>query len=117
MTADLSRFIRPGDGVVIGQACAEPQTLLEALVEQRAQLSGCRVFLGVNYSGIVKPPHSDHLRLASYGGAVQPLTMTALAELGIDESIDSGPVTARPERANEVRAAKKVSAPIRKASS
>jgi len=60
---------------------------------------------------------TDDLRLASYGGAVQPLTMTALAELGIDESIDSGPVTARPERVNEVRAAKKVSAPIRKASS
>lgn len=65
---DLASVIRPGDGIICGQACAEPQTLLEALVAQRAQLSGCRVFLGVNYSGIVKPSHSDHLRLASYGG-------------------------------------------------
>jgi acetyl-CoA hydrolase len=65
---DLASVVRPGDGIIIGQACAEPQTLVEALVEQRARLSGCRLFLGVNYSGIVKPSHSDHLRLSSYGG-------------------------------------------------
>ena len=65
---DLASVVRPGDGIIIGQACAEPQTLVEALVAQRAQLPGCRPFLGVNYSGIVKPSHSDHLRLASYGG-------------------------------------------------
>ena len=65
---DLASVVRPGDGIICGQACAEPQTLLEALVAQRAQLSGCRVFLGASYSGIVKPSHSDHLRLASYGG-------------------------------------------------
>ena len=60
--------MRPGDGIICGQACGEPQTLVEALVRQRAQLSGCRLFLGVNYSGIVKPSHADHLRLSSYGG-------------------------------------------------
>jgi acetyl-CoA hydrolase len=65
---DLASVVRPGDGIICGQACAEPQTLLEALVAQRARLSGCRVFLGASYSGIVKPSHSDHLRLASYGG-------------------------------------------------
>ena len=65
---DLASVVRPGDGIIIGQACAEPQTLVEALVAQRAQLPGCRVFLGASYSGIVKASHSDHLRLASYGG-------------------------------------------------
>lgn len=65
---DLASVVRPGDGIISGQACAEPQTLLEALVAERARLSGCRLFLGANYSGIVKPSHSDHLRLASYGG-------------------------------------------------
>src|SRR5262245_55432475 len=64
---DLASVIRPGDGIIIGQACAEPQTLVEALVAQRARLSGCRVFLGVNYSGIVAPAHADHLRFSSYG--------------------------------------------------
>ena len=65
---DLASVVRPGDGIICGQACAEPQTLIEALVAQRSRLSGCSLFLGVNYSGIVKASHSDHLRLASYGG-------------------------------------------------
>jgi len=65
---DLASVVRPGDGIICGQACAEPQTLLEALVEQRSRLSGCRLFLGASYSGTVKPAHADHLRLASYGG-------------------------------------------------
>jgi acetyl-CoA hydrolase len=69
MLPDLARFIRPGDGVIAGQACAEPQTLLEALAEQRAAFSGARAFLGVNYSGIIKPAHADHLKLSSYCGA------------------------------------------------
>jgi len=65
---DLASVVRPGEGIICGQACAEPQTLLEALVAQRARFSGCRLFLGANYSGILNPSHSDHLRLASYGG-------------------------------------------------
>src|SRR3954462_670566 len=63
---ELASVIRPGDGILWGQACAEPQTLVEALVAQRAQLSGSKVFLGSSYSGIVKPEHADHLRLSSY---------------------------------------------------
>ncbi len=65
---DLASLIRPGDGIIWGQACAEPQTLVEALVGQRESYSGARVFLGSSYSGIVKPEHADHLRLASYCG-------------------------------------------------
>ena len=33
---DLTQWIRAGDGVIWGQATAEPQTLIEALVAQRA---------------------------------------------------------------------------------
>jgi len=69
MPPDLTGIVRAGDGVVMGQACAEPQTLAEALVEQRAAFSGARVFLGVNYSGIVRPEHADHLRLSAYCGS------------------------------------------------
>lgn len=68
MTPDLSAVVRPGDGIVVGQACAEPQTLTEALVAQRAALSGSRVFLGSGYSGVFKAEHADHLRLAAYCG-------------------------------------------------
>jgi acyl-CoA hydrolase len=66
---DLSQIVRAGDGVLWGQACAEPQTLVEALVAQRSAFSGASVFLGVNFSGIVRPEHADHLRLAAYCGA------------------------------------------------
>jgi acetyl-CoA hydrolase len=77
---DLSGAIRPGDGIVWGQACAEPQTLVEALLEQRALFSGASAFLGSSYSGLVKPEHADHLRFASYCGTG---TNRALADAGV----------------------------------
>jgi len=80
MPLDLARFIRPGDGIVLGQACAEPQTLSAALVAQRAAFSGASVFLGVNYAGILRPEHADHLRLSSYCGAGHN---RALADAGV----------------------------------
>jgi len=79
---DLSRVLRPGDGVIVGQACAEPQTLTEALVAQRAEFSGATLFLGVNYAGIVRPEHADHLRLTAYCGAGHN---RALADAGVLE--------------------------------
>ena len=80
---ELSRVVRPGDGIIWGQACAEPQTLVEALVAQRARL-GARpgkvgAFLGSSYSGILQPEHADHLRLTSYCGTG---TNRALADAG-----------------------------------
>jgi acyl-CoA hydrolase len=79
---DLTSVVRPGDGIIWGQACAEPQTLVEALVSQRAQLSGVGVFLGSSYSGIVTPGHADHLRLSSYCGTG---SNRALADAGVLE--------------------------------
>ena len=66
---DLSGIIRSGDGVLWGQGCAEPQTLVEAFVGQRGAYPGASAFLGVNFSGIVRPEHADHLRLYAYCGA------------------------------------------------
>jgi acetyl-CoA hydrolase len=80
MSVDLARVIRPGDGILVAQACAEPQTLTEALVAQRAAFSGATLFLGVNYAGIVEPEHADHLRLTSYCGAGHN---RALADAGV----------------------------------
>jgi len=85
-SVDLSSVIRAGDGLVWGQACAEPQTLVEALVAQRRALSGCRVFLGSSYSGLVLPEHADHLRLSSYCGTG---TNRALAQAGVLELLPS----------------------------
>jgi acetyl-CoA hydrolase len=65
---ELVGIMRPGDGVLWGQACAEPRTLVRAFVEQRAAYSGARVFMGSSYSALVKPESADHLRLSSYCG-------------------------------------------------
>src|SRR3954447_6913325 len=78
----LQSVIRPGDAIICGQACAEPQTLLEMVVGQRPHLSGCSVFLGSSYSGIVKAEHADHLRLSSYCGTG---ANRALADAGVLE--------------------------------
>lgn len=64
---DLSRWIRPGDLVLVGQAAAEPLTLTQALVEQRASYAGARVFLGATFSSTFTPDHLDHLKFAAYG--------------------------------------------------
>jgi acyl-CoA hydrolase len=77
---DLASVIRAGDGIIYGQACAEPQTLVEALVAQRAGFSGARLFVGSSYCGILKPEHADHLRLTSYCGTG---TNRALVEAGL----------------------------------
>jgi len=77
---DLASVIRAGDGIIYGQACAEPQTLVEALVAQRASFSGARLFVGSSYCGILKPGHADHLRLTSYCGTG---TNRALVEAGV----------------------------------
>ncbi len=79
---DLPSVIRPGDGILWGQACAEPQTLVEALVSQRARLGAVGCFLGSSYSGIVGPGHADHLRLSSYCGTG---ANRALADAGVLE--------------------------------
>jgi acetyl-CoA hydrolase len=77
---ELHSLIRPGDALVVGQACGEPQTLLEVLVSQRSHLHGVGCFLGASYSGIVRPEHADHLRLASYCGTG---ANRALADAGV----------------------------------
>jgi acetyl-CoA hydrolase len=70
---DLGSVIGRGDGVLWGQACAEPQTLVEALVARPVDV---HCFMGSSYSGIVKP---GALRLASYCATG---TNRALADAG-----------------------------------
>lgn len=81
---ELASVVRPGDAIIWGQACAEPQTLVESLVAQREILSGCRVFLGSSFSGLIRPEHTDHLRLSSYCGTG---SNRALADAGVLEIV------------------------------
>jgi len=63
---DLASYLRPGDTVAWGQACAEPLSLTEALAEQRERLGGIRCFTGISSSAAVRSEHCDHLSFMSY---------------------------------------------------
>jgi len=65
---DLSRFVRPGDRILWGEGAGEPRSLTGALVEQRAQLGGVEVFLGVSFSETFCSGHADHIRFRALGG-------------------------------------------------
>jgi acyl-CoA hydrolase len=66
---DLARYVKPGDTVAWGQACAEPLTLADALTRQRARLGGVRCFTGISSSPALRPENRDYLSFASYSAA------------------------------------------------
>ncbi len=66
---DLTRYIRPGDLVAWGQACAEPLTLTEVLAGQGGELAGVRCFTGISSSAAVHPDHAGQLAFTSYTAA------------------------------------------------
>ena len=39
---DLARWVRPGDGIVWGQACAEPVVLVDSLLRQAEERGASR---------------------------------------------------------------------------
>src|SRR4051812_23385191 len=59
---DLTRWIRPGDGVVWGQACAEPVVLVDALLA--CAPAGVSAFAGLSWRELPVP---DGMRVVSYG--------------------------------------------------
>lgn len=66
---DLAEFVRSGDTVVWGQACAEPLSLTERLMRQRAEIGAFRCFLGIPASDTIRPEHADHVSFVSYCGS------------------------------------------------
>jgi len=80
---DLSEWIQPGDQIIWGQACGEPQTLTEALVAQRADLGGVSVFMGSCFSSTFKPEHADHIRFQAFGaiGSSRKLSRAGVLDL------------------------------------
>jgi acyl-CoA hydrolase len=80
---DLARYIKPGDTVTWGQACAEPLTLTEALAEQRQRLGGVRCFTGVSSSPALRPENCDYLSFVSYtaAGANRALRAAGLLDI------------------------------------
>jgi len=76
LALDLSRWIKPGDRIVIGQACGEPTTLVEALLDQAEAIGGLSAFIATSFSGLFQPDRVTGLNLSSMGaiGALRSLT-------------------------------------------
>jgi acyl-CoA hydrolase len=102
---DLARWIRAGDLVVWGQACAEPSTLVEALLAQRASIGALRCFVGIPASDLLRPETTDGLELYSYCGAGGNAALHAAGRLRIvpvHYSALPGVLTTGPLRADVV---------------
>jgi acyl-CoA hydrolase len=63
----FERWIAPGDGVVFGQACAEPTVLVDALLAQTPQIGPLRAFVGLTWGDRILERAPDSLRVISYG--------------------------------------------------
>jgi acyl-CoA hydrolase len=64
---DLGEFLRPGDRIVIGHACGEPTTLVQALIAQGRAIGGLSAFTATSFSGLFTPPAADAFSLSSMG--------------------------------------------------
>ncbi|HEX4718580.1 MAG TPA: acetyl-CoA hydrolase/transferase C-terminal domain-containing protein [Thermoleophilaceae bacterium] len=77
---ELARWISPGDGVVFGQACAEPTVLVDALLAQAAEIGRLRAFAGLTWGDRIPTKAPPSLRVVSYGALG---TLGRLADLEI----------------------------------
>ncbi|MFG1924501.1 acetyl-CoA hydrolase/transferase family protein [Cryptosporangium sp. NPDC048952] len=72
----LEQLLRRGDRIVIGQACGEPTTLIEALIEQGPAIGDLSVFIASSFSGLFTPAATKSFAVSSMGaiGALRALT-------------------------------------------
>jgi acyl-CoA hydrolase len=68
---DLAPYIRPGDGVWWGQAGAEPEPLVNALLDQADSIGQVRAFMGMTWNERFAAGLPDSLTVVSYGGLGQ----------------------------------------------
>jgi acyl-CoA hydrolase len=61
---DLTRWIRRGDGVLWGQACAEPVPLVDAFLRRAGELTPLSAFVGLSWRDLPVP---EGVRVVSYG--------------------------------------------------
>ncbi|MEV5835071.1 acetyl-CoA hydrolase/transferase C-terminal domain-containing protein [Nocardia sp. NPDC052112] len=72
---DVREFLRPGDRIVIGQACGEPTTLIEALIAGGGDIGGLSAFIATSFSGLFTEAAAQSFSLSSMGaiGALRAL--------------------------------------------
>ncbi|MGC4962404.1 acetyl-CoA hydrolase/transferase family protein [Gordonia sp. DT101] len=73
---DLAGVLRPGDSIVIGQACGEPTTLLEGLVAAGRDIGDLSAFVATSFSGTLTPDSAAAVSLSSMGaiGALRSMS-------------------------------------------
>lgn len=80
---DLTQYLKPGDRIVMGQACGEPITLVEALIEQGRHVPGLSAFIATSFSGLFTPETSESFALSSMGAIGALRSMTKAGKLAI----------------------------------
>ena len=80
---DLSKYLRPGDRIIFGQACGEPTTLVEALIAQGAAIGDLGAFIATSFSGLFTPETASAFRLSSMGaiGALRSMAKASLLDV------------------------------------
>ena len=56
-----AELLRPGDRIGWGQACGEPTTLVEALLNQAPAIEGLSAFAATSFSGLLDAAAADRL--------------------------------------------------------
>jgi acyl-CoA hydrolase len=80
---DLTRHLKPGDHIVLGQACGEPTTLIEALIAQGRDIGELSAFIATSFSGIFTADTADSFALSSMGAIGALRSMSKVHRLGI----------------------------------
>jgi acyl-CoA hydrolase len=80
---DLSQFLRLGDHIVLGQACGEPTTLVEALIAQGRDIGDLSAFIATSFSGLFTPETTESFTLSSMGAIGALRLMTKAGKLGV----------------------------------
>ncbi len=80
---DLREFLKPGDALVLGQACGEPSTLIETLIAQGRDIGSLSAFIATSFSGAFTPETADSFRLSSMGAIGALRSMTKAGKLSV----------------------------------
>ncbi|MCP5396013.1 MAG: acetyl-CoA hydrolase/transferase family protein [Sphingomonadaceae bacterium] len=80
---ELARYLKAGDAIVMGQACGEPSTLVEALVAQGASIGRLKAFIATSFSQAFQPETASAFALSSMGSIGTLRAMVKANALGI----------------------------------
>lgn len=80
---DLRAVLRPGDRIVWGQACGEPSTLIDALLDQASDIGNLSAFAATSFSGQLDVAAADKVALSSFGAIGDLRVLTAAHKLGV----------------------------------